>query len=198
MTLAKCLIPSVMVVAIFAASPVQAQFGGSLGGAADQVGGAAAQVGGAANALEKAAGTAGAAAGQAAPAAGDAGGLTGMLMQQLGVTEPQATGGAGAIFGLAKSKLSAEDFGTMSAGVPDMSSLLSTAPAVGGESGGLAGGLAGMAGAGGLGSLGSLAGSFSSLGLGADMAGKFVPVCIQYLQGTGGPEAASLLQTALQ
>jgi hypothetical protein len=154
-----------------------------------------------------AAGAAGAATGTAAAAtAAPSNSLTAVLMQQLGVTQPQATGGAGAVFGLAKSNMNADDFGKVAAGVPDMSSLLAAAPATGaagGAGGGLAGGLGSAAGslggaAGSLGSLAGLAGSFSSLGMPADMATKFVPVCVQYVQGTAGPDAAALLQAALQ
>jgi len=176
-------------------SHAHAQLGGALGDAAKQVGDSAAG-----------AATGGATGAVAAPTAAPSGGLTGLLMQQLGVTEPQATGGAGAIFGLAKTKMPAEDFSKVAAGVPDMDSLLAAAPAAGGAAGGLTGvtgGLAGAAGglggtAGSLGSLAGLAGSFSSLGMSADMVTKFAPVCVQYLQGAAGPETAGLLQAALQ
>src|SRR5215472_10412335 len=47
--------------------------------------------------------------------------LVGALTKQLSVTPSQATGGAGALFGLAKSRLSAADFSKISAVVPGMS-----------------------------------------------------------------------------
>ena len=186
---------AVIALSVLLPTYVQAQLGSSLGDAAKQLGGSAAGATGAATG--SATGTV------AAPAAASSGGLTGLLMQQLGVTQPQATGGAGAVFGLAKTKMSTEDFGKVAAGVPDMDSLLAAAPATGGAEGGLTGGLAGAAGGlggatGSLGSLAGLAGSFSSLGMSADMATKFVPVCVQYLQGTAGPETAGLLQAALR
>lgn len=192
------------------AVPAAAQFGGALGSAAEQLGGAAGKVGEAADAVEQAGGAGTAAQGAAAAAAAPAsGGLTDMLVQQLGVTTPQATGGAGAIFGLAKSKMSPENFATVAGGVPDMDTLLAAAPSVGAATGGMSaagdvvGGLPGGAGAlgggaGGLGSLAGLAGSFSSLGMGADLVGQFVPVCVQHVQTSAGPEAAGLLQAALQ
>jgi len=176
------------------ASSAHAQLGSALGDAAKELGGSAAGAAGAA------AGTTGGTV--PAPAVAPSGSLTDLLMQQLGVTQPQATGGAGAIFGLAKTKMSAEDFGKVAAGVPGMDSLLAAAPATGETAGGLTGGLAGAAGLGGatgsLGSLADLAGSFSSLGMSADMATKFVPVCVQYVQGAAGPETASLLHAALR
>lgn len=173
-------------------SRAHGQLGGTLGDAAKQLGGSAAG-----------AATGGASGAVAAPTAAPSGGLTDLLMQQLGVTEAQATGGAGAIFDLAKTKMPADDFGKVAAGVPDMDSLLAAAPAAGGATGGLTGGLAGAAGglggtAGSLGSLAGLAGSFSGLGMSADMATKFAPLCVQYLQGSAGPDAAGLLQAALQ
>src|SRR2546430_16338330 len=58
--------------------------------------------------------------------------LVGALTQQLGVTEQQATGGAGAIFGLAKSKLSPDNFGQVASVVPGMEGLLQAAPTGGG------------------------------------------------------------------
>lgn len=54
--------------------------------------------------------------------------LVGALTQQLGVTEQQATGGAGAIFGLAKSQLSPDHFGQVASVVPGMEGLLHAAP----------------------------------------------------------------------
>jgi len=172
----------------------QAQLGSALGDAAKQVGGTAASEAGA---------TTGAAAGAvAATATAPSGGLTQVLMQRLGVSESQATGGAGAIFGLAKSNMAADDFSKVAAGVPDIDSILSAAPATG-AAGGLTGGLGSVAGSvgaagGSLGSLAGLASSFSSLGMSADMATKFVPICVEYVQGTAGPDTAALLQAALQ
>jgi hypothetical protein len=31
-----------------------------------------------------------------------------------------------------------------------------------------------------------------------DMATKFIPVCVEYLEGTAGPDTAGLLQAAFQ
>jgi|GEM_PF-2639575 len=59
-----------------------------------------------------------------------AGELVGLLTSQLGVTKPQAEGGAGSIFSLAKSKMSPSDFGQIASVVPDMDTLLKAAPAV--------------------------------------------------------------------
>ena len=54
--------------------------------------------------------------------------LVGALTQKLGVTEQQATGGAGAMFGLAQSKLSPDNFRQVARVVPGMEGLLQAAP----------------------------------------------------------------------
>ncbi len=174
----------------YVASSASAQLDGALDKAKDLTGSASGEVGA-----------------TLPTAAAPTGGLVGMLTQKLGVTEPQATGGAGAIFSLAKSKLSAGEFSQIAAGVPSMDSLLAAAPAPSaapevdtGAAGGLAGSALGAMGgsAGSLGSAAQLASSFSSFGLSADMVGKFIPVCAQYVQATSGAGAASLLTGALQ
>ncbi len=121
--------------------------------------------------------------------------LVGMLTKGLGVTPEQATGGAGALFGLAKSRLKPDEFSQVAAAVPGMDGLLKAAPNPGGASalGTLGGGL--PVGAGGL---ASVAGSFKSLGLSPEMASKFVPVLSQFVQSKGGANVASLLLSALK
>jgi len=141
--------------------------------------------------------------------AADAGGLVSALTSQLGVTKPQAEGGAGALFNLAKQRMAPEQFGQVQSQVPGIDGLMgasSDATSSKGESnsGGLAGIATGALGsgsgggaAGGLGTLAPLAGSFSSLGLSPDMAGKFLPVVLEYLNSSGGGGAAGLLKSAL-
>ena len=95
--------------------------------------------------------------------------LVGALTQKLGVTEQQATGGAGALFGLAQSKLSPDHFSQVARVVPGMEGLLQAAP-TGGATGRMAdaatsaaSSLLGKSGEN-LGGLASLAGPFSQLG----------------------------------
>ncbi len=174
-----------------------AQIGKMLGDAAkgvDQAAGAMGEAAGQAAAAGETVDAAGSAAAQAKQGVG----LSDVLVQQLGVTQPQATGGAGALFALAKTQMPASDFAQVSAGVPNMDSLLAAAPALGGAEGGMAGAAMGALGGGKLGAAAQLASSFSSLGMGSGMASQFIPIVVQYLQGSAGPEAASLLQAALQ
>ena len=121
--------------------------------------------------------------------------LVGQLTKQLSVTPAQATGGAGALFGLAKTRLSPSDFGKVSGAVPGMSSFLQAAPAAGGMSG-----LSSLAGSapGGIGGMATAAESFQKLGLSPDMIGKFIPILTKYVEGTGGSGVASLLAGALK
>src|SRR5262245_44261368 len=110
--------------------------------------------------------------------------LTGQLTKDLGITQDQAVGGSGALFGLAKSRLKPEEFGKVSSAVPGMDGLLAAAPksplggaasplgSVGSALPGAVGGLAGLA---------PVAGSFKSLGLSPEMAAKFVPVLTNFV-----------------
>ena len=120
--------------------------------------------------------------------------LASMLSDQLGVSEEQAAGGAGAIFDYAKNNLSADDFSSIASGVPNMDSLLSAAPKEEGNS--ALGQVSGMLGGGdsSLGGLASLGSSFESLGLDADMVSKFMPIVQDYIGSVSGDGAASLLQ----
>jgi hypothetical protein len=121
--------------------------------------------------------------------------LVGMLTKELNVSPEQATGGAGALFGLAQSRLKPEDFGKVSDAVPGMDGFLKAAPKQGGGS---TLGSLGSALSGGSGGLASVAGAFGSLGLSPDMVSKFIPVITQFVQAKGGASVASLLLAALK
>jgi hypothetical protein len=128
------------------------------------------------------------------------GGLIDLLTGSLGVTKPQAEGGAGAIFGLAKSRLAANEFQQLEQAVPGLDTLLAAAPksdTPGGSLGGVSSLLGGASGTS-MAGLASLAGSFSQLGMNADMISKFVPVILDYVQKTGGEKVMGLLKNALQ
>ncbi|HWC18035.1 MAG TPA: DUF2780 domain-containing protein [Terriglobales bacterium] len=123
--------------------------------------------------------------------------LIGELTKQLSITPAQATGGAGALFGLAKSRLSPADFGKVAAVVPGMNGFLKAAPSAG-SSGGLPG-ISSLAGSlpSGASGLASTAQSFQKLGLTPDMVGKFIPVLTQFVQSKGGAGVASILSGVL-
>ncbi len=114
--------------------------------------------------------------------------LIGMLTSQLGVSNEQALGGTAALFGLAKQSLSAGDFSSVTKSLPGIGSLLGMASMGGASSENASAG----------GGLASVAGQFSSLGLSPDMAGKFVPVVLDYAKSAGGDNTMNLLQSVLK
>jgi hypothetical protein len=121
--------------------------------------------------------------------------LISALSKEIGATPAQAAGAAGALFNVAKSKLSADQFAQVSKAVPGMSSLLSAAPA--------AAGVAGTTGAisqatGSATGLASAASAFSKLGLSPDMVGKAVPVLTNFVTKSGGADVGKMLAGALK
>ncbi len=122
-----------------------------------------------------------------------------LLVDQLGVSDEQASGGAGLIFKLVKDKLGAGDFGQIKNAVPEVDGLIDSAPeakGLGGMLGGLASSLGG--GAGKLGGLASLAGGFKNLNLDAGMIQKFVPTILSFVQSKGGDSVKGLLENVLK
>ena len=123
--------------------------------------------------------------------------LVGQLTKQLSITPEQAIGGAGAIFGFAKTKLKAEDFLKVSNAVPGMDGLLKAAPTQ--KSSGtdmlssISSALPGKAG-----TLASLGGSFKQLGMSLEMVTKFVPIMTQFVKVKGGANVAGLLSGVLK
>jgi hypothetical protein len=121
--------------------------------------------------------------------------LTTGLSKELGSTPEQAAGAAGALFGLAKSRLAPEQFSQISRAVPGMNALLGAAPATG-TGGAAAGGVTQMAGA--AGGLAGVGQSFSKLGLSPELIGKAVPFLTKYVSGLGGPAVGKLLAGVLK
>jgi hypothetical protein len=125
--------------------------------------------------------------------------LISSLVSQLGVTQDQAQGGAGAIFKAAQDRLGHGQFEHLLGGVPGVKDLLVHAPTT--RSGGMLGGLASMAakvGGGDMAQAMQLLNTFNSLGLNKEMAMKFVPVVLQFLESKGGKELVTQLRTALK
>lgn len=125
--------------------------------------------------------------------------LVGALSKEMGATPEQAAGAAGTLFGVAKSRLKADEFSQIATAVPGMDSLLKAAPSDGGTSRGLsdlAGGAGGLGGA--AGGLAGAASSFSKLGLSPDMVNKAVPFLTSYVSKSGGSKVGGLLASALK
>ena len=125
--------------------------------------------------------------------------LIGLLTSQLGVSEDQAAGGAGSLFGFAQDQLSPAEFKTVEEGLPGVDGLIDRAPEPEGGSSLLSSGSSLLGGSTGsqLAGLESLTGSFESLGMSPDMVQQFVPIVTKYAGDVGGPEVGKLLTSAL-
>jgi len=126
--------------------------------------------------------------------------LVNALSKELGSTPEQAAGAAGALFGVAKSRLNADEFSQVAKAVPGMNALLGAAPALSG-----AGGAIGTAGAGAISQLGgsasglaAAASAFTKLGLKPEMVSKAVPVLTSFVSKSGGAGVGSLLAGVLK
>ena len=121
-------------------------------------------------------------------------GLVDILMRQLGVSQQQALGGAGAIFQVAQGSMNPQAFATLSQSIPGMNTMLGAAPASP-----MAGGLSSLMGGGNntLSNMAVLAASFQQLNLSPDLVGQFIPIVTNYVSQTSGQMTANLLQTAL-
>lgn len=124
--------------------------------------------------------------------------LVGALSKEMGATPEQSAGAAGALFGVAKSRLKADEFSQIAGAVPGMDSLLKAAPAASGGGGlGALGGLSSQLG-GSAGSMAAAAQAFSKLGLKPEMVAKAIPVLTSFVTKSGGAGVGNLLAGALK
>lgn len=132
---------------------------------------------------------------QSSAVASSSSALIKQLTKGLSITPTQAKGGAGTLFALAKSRLSADEFSKVSSAVPGMSGLLKAAPTLSQSSG--SSGLESML-PGNMGRMAEAAEAFHKLGLSPEMAAKFVPIMSKFVQTKGGSSTAALLEKALK
>ena len=118
------------------------------------------------------------------------------LSKEIGGTPEQAAGAAGALFGLAKSRLKADEFAQISQAVPGMSELLKAAP--GKSSNPLARGADLAPAIGTAGAVAPAAAAFSQLGLKPELVPKAIPILTSFVSKSGGADAARLLTGALK
>jgi hypothetical protein len=121
--------------------------------------------------------------------------LVGALSKEIGATPAQAAGAAGALFGVAKSRLTADEFSQVAKAVPGMDSLLEAAPQAGGATG-TAGALSQLGGS--AGGLATAASAFSKLGLKPELVAKAVPILTSFVGKSGGAGVGRLLAGALK
>jgi len=120
--------------------------------------------------------------------------LVSLLTKDLGVTEKQATGGAGALFNLAKNSLDKKDFGKVSDAVPGIDKMMEAAPKIG-KLGGVSNMVSSLGGSSGkLLAAASLVPQFSKLGMGEGMINKFIPPILSFAKSKGGDTAMNLLK----
>jgi hypothetical protein len=122
--------------------------------------------------------------------------LVGALSKEIGATPEQAAGAAGALFGVAKSRLKPDEFSQVASAVPGMTSLLNAA----------AGGTTGTSDAVGAlsqitksaGGLASATSAFTKLGLKPELVAKAIPVLTTFVTKSGGANVGKLLAGALK
>jgi len=132
------------------------------------------------------------------PASADVTKLIDLLTNNLGVTENQAKGGAGAIFEYAKQKLGMEDFSKVSSALPGVDSLIDSAPQSSALTGKLGSSLSSLGGkSGSAAGIAGLTESFSKLGLDEKMVNEYIPVILDYAKSEGGETVMNLLKGAL-
>jgi hypothetical protein len=121
--------------------------------------------------------------------------LVGMLTSQLGVSEQQASGGAGSLLNFAKGQMGAGDFDVVSSTLPEVTSLVGAAPEASSGALGSASSLLGGSSSG-LGDVAGVTSAFSDLGMSPTMVNEFVPVILEYTQSAGSEQAMQLLKGA--
>jgi len=121
--------------------------------------------------------------------------LVGALSKEISASPEQAAGAAGALFGVAKSRLKADQFSQLAKAVPGMAALLKAAPSAGGATG-TSGALAQLAGS--AGGLASAMSAFSSLGLKPELVAKAVPILTSFVTKSGGADLGNMLASVLK
>jgi hypothetical protein len=121
--------------------------------------------------------------------------LVGELSKGIGATPEQAAGAAGALFGVAKSRLAPDQFSQVANAVPGMDLLLKASPAAS-EVAGTTGALSQLAAS--AGGLATAATAFSKLGLKPDLVAKAVPILTSFVTKSGGANVGNLLAGVLK
>ena len=121
--------------------------------------------------------------------------LVDALSKEIGATPEQSAGAAGALFGVAKSKLAPNQFSQVSNAVPGMDLLLKAAPSPS-DATGTSGTLSKLSGS--AGTLAAATAAFSKMGLKPELVAKAVPVLTSFVTKSGGANVGSLLASVLK
>ena len=111
--------------------------------------------------------------------------LISALTGQLNVTADQAQGGVGSILSLAKEKLSDMDFSALTKTIPEADTYMKAAKDLGAVTGPI-------------GDKAGLTSSFSKLGMGSDLVGKFSGVLSDFVGKAGGEPVKNILAAVLR
>jgi hypothetical protein len=121
--------------------------------------------------------------------------LVSALSKEIAGSPEQAAGAAGALFGVAKTRLAPDQFSQVANAVPGMDLLLKAAPAAG-EVAGTSGALSQLGGS--ASGLAAAATAFSKMGLSPNLVAKAVPVLTSFVTKSGGANVGSLLAGVLK
>jgi len=102
------------------------------------------------------------------------------IMSGADVNKEQATGGAGALFGMAKESLNADDFKQVADAVPNMQGMLDAVPAMGGKTSTLSSAATMLTG------MPKVQAAFDKLGISKDKVALFTPIIVSYVEKKGG------------
>ena len=131
--------------------------------------------------------------------ASTSGDLISLLVNQLGVTNEQATGGTAAVFKTAQDNLQADEYKTITTAMPEVTGWVEQAPVVKKESSDWMSSATSLMGDSGkkVNSASSLLDSFKSLGMDGDMVAQFTPIVLDYVQKNGGDICVNLMKSVL-
>lgn len=125
--------------------------------------------------------------------------LLNQLTENLGVTQDQAKVGTGLIMRMAKEKLGSGDFGKIGNCIPNVESLIKSAPAISGTEKALNTlSKSSAPGVGGATNLAALTNGFSKIGLDSRMVERFVPIVLSFVQAKGGDTTRNILEKLLR
>jgi len=119
-------------------------------------------------------------------------GLASQIMQSTGVDQNQALGGAGALFGMAKEGMSADDFSKVTDAVPEMSKMMDAVPNLGGGTSTLSSAATALVG------MPKVTAAFEKLGISKDKIALFTPVIVSYIEKKAGSALSDKVAKSLK
>ncbi len=119
-------------------------------------------------------------------------GLVETLTSRLGISDQQASGGAGALLALAQASLSGKEWGQLTSLIPQAGALAGKVD-LSQFDGGTLGAIGDLLGDDSGPSMANVMGAFDNLGLDVTSISSFVPVILDYLQQQGGAELVDTL-----